>query len=40
MIDFVSIVISLAARIYGKRSQESRRIKRLIGGVARNGGDD
>jgi len=27
--DFVSIITSLAARIYGKRSQKFRKIKRL-----------
>jgi len=34
--DFVSIVISFAARIYGKRSQKFRKIKKVIEEVVRN----
>jgi len=38
--DFVSIIISFAARIYGKRSQKFRKIKKLIEEVTRDGGDN
>jgi len=34
--DFVSIVISFAARIYGKRSQKFRKIKKVIEEVVSN----
>lgn len=38
--DFVSIIISFAARIYGKRSQKFRKIKKLIEEVTRNGDEN
>ena len=34
--DFVSVVISFAARIYGKRSQKFRRIKKVVEEVVRD----
>lgn len=34
--DFVSIVTSFAARIYGKRSQKFKKIKKVIEEVVRN----
>ncbi len=35
--DFVAIVISFAGRIYGKRSQKYRKIKKVVEEVVRNG---
>ncbi|MEM0153177.1 MAG: hypothetical protein QXJ22_01865 [Ignisphaera sp.] len=38
--DFVALVTSFAARIYGKRSQKFRKIKNIIEEVVGNGYQD